>query len=156
MPLFYVIMQALAKVVILAFYLKLGYQSRSFLWTVYFTMFANAASGIGITLCMIFGCRPLRKGWDISVTEGTCLSRPALYNATTTIGLITDAMVILVPVPMVMKLHTSRSKKIGIILMFAVGGLTLVTSIVRLHQLIVVLDFYGDPPWGAGPVCVWV
>lgn len=154
-PVLYSILQTFGKLLILAFYLKLGSQARAFLWSVYFTMFANIGSGIGITLCLIFGCKPLRKGWDLTVTEGTCLSRPALYKATTTLGVITDAMVITIPIPMVMKLHTSRSKKIGILLMFAVGGVTLITSITRLHQLIKVLDFANDPSWGAGPVCLW-
>lgn len=151
-PIIYAPPTALAKLVLLMFYLKLGNQSEIFRWLVFFVTFVNVGSNIGILFSAIFGCNPIRKGWDITVTDGTCINQPALYKATAALGFITDALIISLPVPMVLKLQMSRSRKFVVLFMFSIGSATVVTSIIRLVLLMQSLDLANDPTWGAGTV----
>ncbi|KAL1978397.1 hypothetical protein VTN31DRAFT_1256 [Thermomyces dupontii] len=151
-PIIYAPPTALAKLVLLMFYLKLGNQSEIFRWSVFFVTFVNVGSNIGILFSAIFGCNPIRKGWDITVTDGTCINQPALYKATAALGFITDALIISLPVPMVLKLQMSRSRKFVVLFMFSIGSATVVTSIIRLVLLMQSLDLANDPTWGAGTV----
>lgn len=155
-PIIYAPPTALAKLVLLMFYLKMGNQSKLFLWSVYAVIFINVGSNVGIFFSAIFCCNPIRMGWDITVTDGTCINRTALFKATAAFGVITDVLIISLPVPTVLGLQMSRSKKVGILLMFTLGGATVVTSIVRLILLIKSLNLSGDPTWGAGPVSLWM
>lgn len=41
---------------------------------------------------------------------GSCINRPATYRATAALGVITDVMIIGVPIPTVLSLHISRNK----------------------------------------------
>lgn len=155
-PIIYAPPTALSKLVLLMFYLKLGSQSKWFLWSVYAVIFINVGSNVGIFFSAIFSCSPIRMGWDITVTDGTCIDRPALFKATAALGVITDVLIISLPIPTILGLQMSRSKKIGVLLMFTLGGATVITSIVRLALLIKSLNLSADPTWGAGPVSLWM
>lgn len=119
-------------------------------------MFVVGGGGIGILFSSIFPCQPIAKSWDLSLAEvGWCIDRPAMYQATAALGVATDVLILAIPVPMVVGLHTSRVKKIGLLGMFAIGSATVITSMVRLWLLIKSLDDL-DQTWGGGPVSLWM
>jgi len=118
---------ALAKLVLLLFYVQLQNQARWFRWATYATMFINIGASTGILLASIFACKPIALGWDLTV-QGTCINRPALYEATAALGVIVDLLIISIPVPMVVRLQMSRSKKAGLILMFVLGSMYVLRS----------------------------
>jgi hypothetical protein len=60
--------------------------------------------------------------YDITVTVGTCIDRPAVFKATAAFGIITDVLIFLIPIPMVVTLRLSRRKKICLLVMFAIGS----------------------------------
>jgi hypothetical protein len=78
---------------------------------------------VGISLSLIFACNPIEKSWDVTITTGACISRPALYITTAVLGVATDIVLLLLPVPMVLKLQMPTFQKAGLLLMFAVGSL---------------------------------
>ncbi|KAL8376546.1 hypothetical protein RB595_007578 [Gaeumannomyces hyphopodioides] len=153
----YPIPTVLSKMVVLLFLLEINAVQNWYRWSIYMTMFVVAASGIGIFFASIFPCWPIAKSYDLKFpqTEGSCMNRPAMYQATAALGVITDVMIIAIPIPMVLSLHISRNKKLGLLLLFAIGSATVVTSIVRLYLLITILDEV-DQTWGGGPVTVWI
>lgn len=118
-------------------------------------MVVNIGSNTGIFFSSIFACSPIAAGWDITITDAKCIDRPALFQTTAALGVVTDVLIILIPIPMVIKLHMSRAKKVGLLVMFTIGSATVITSIVRLVLLITILGDV-DQPWGGGPVSVWM
>lgn len=104
------------------FFLEIGGVSRSFRLSVFITMFVVTASGISILFYSIFQCYPIRAAWDSSIT-GVCINRVASYKATAILGVITDAMIIVIPVPLVMGLKMSWQKKFGLMALFGLGSL---------------------------------
>lgn len=114
----------LSKIVILLFYRQIDNPQRWYRWSVNTVMLIVGTSGIAILFSSLFPCRPWQKSWDLNLAtaEGTCIDRKAMYSATAGIGVATDVLIIAIPIPMVVSLHMSRAKKIGLIAMFSVGS----------------------------------
>jgi hypothetical protein len=159
--------------VLLIFYVQLQNQATFFRWATYGTMFINIGASTGIFFASIFVCSPVARGWDLNITTGTCIDRPALYEATAAFGVIVDCLIISIPIPMVLSLQMSRSKKAGLIALFVLGSMyalrsprfrtsvantssrTVITSFVRLILLVTEIK-QADSTWVAGPINYWV
>ncbi|KAH8200524.1 hypothetical protein TruAng_005301 [Truncatella angustata] len=75
---------------------------------------------IVLVFLMVFSCTPVSKSWDITIpaTEGSCINVVALYFATAIANIITDVMVMVLPIPLIMCLHMPKWQKIGVIALF--------------------------------------
>lgn len=112
---------AFAKFSILALYLRLG-PMRWFRIAIFVTMFIVIGANFALIFAFIFACSPIKRGWDVTITEGSCINRAALYIATAVLNMATDIMILVLPIPMVVKLLMPRAQKLGLILIFAVGS----------------------------------
>ncbi len=56
---------------------------------------------VSVFLEEVLLCRPLAFNWDPNIEGGRCANRPAAYLAAGIINLLTDVMVLCLPVPMV-------------------------------------------------------
>ncbi|CAG8978779.1 hypothetical protein HYALB_00011929 [Hymenoscyphus albidus] len=151
----YVIPTLLSKQVILMFYLQLGNNSKFFKWAVYFIMFANFGSNVGIFFSAIFTCAPVSLAWEFTKvpginTTGTCINRFMMFQAQAWMAMTIDFLILFLPSRMVINLQMSTKKKIGLLATFAVGSATCITSVLRL---VFFLDGEKeiDAPWAAGP-----
>ncbi|KAJ5131945.1 hypothetical protein N7448_006103 [Penicillium atrosanguineum] len=79
-------------------------------------------------------CRPFPYNWDTSV-GGTCGNRPAAFMVAGIMNVVTDIMVIALPLPHVWKLKLNVQKKIGLTSVFGVGIVISVISIIRLISI---------------------
>ncbi|KAI1653501.1 hypothetical protein F4813DRAFT_255341 [Daldinia decipiens] len=82
----------------------------------------------------IFQYRPVAFSWDLTIGNGTCINYGLLYVLLTRIvNIITDFIIILcAPIPLILRLHTSKQKKRLLIFTFAMGGSACIVSIIRL------------------------
>lgn len=64
-------------------------------------------------------------------------------------------MLLLLPIPTVVGLQMSTRQKVGLLGLFAIGSVTLVTSIVRLVLLLPSLS-NPDQSWSLAEGCLWV
>jgi hypothetical protein len=65
-------------------------------------------------------CRPFRSTYDITVT-GTCGNRQGSFIAIGAFNVVTDFIILLLPVPTVWKLHMPTSAKVALTGVFSVG-----------------------------------
>lgn len=101
---------------------------RIFRFQNYFTTVAMCVGGfvvawaVTIVFLTFFNCVPLAKHWD-STIPGHCFSKfiPRALNALSTI--ITDLVILLLPVPQIWKLQLATSKKIACTFSFGLGSL---------------------------------
>lgn len=107
-----------------------------------------------IILVTVFSCRPIAYFWDRDLAGGRCLDVTALAYANSGFAVAQDLLLIVLPVFMLWNLNMSRRKKMLIALMFAVGSLGLVATVVRLSTLHV-FGSLGDPTWDYVPVVYW-
>ncbi|KAF5023428.1 hypothetical protein F66182_4528 [Fusarium sp. NRRL 66182] len=155
--LLYVIPTCLSKVVILMFLLEINSSQKWYRWAVFVTMFVVVCSNLGIFFASIFSCTPVRKSWDLAFPAdvGSCIDRPAMFQATAGLGVATDVMIIAIPIPTVLGLQLSTKKKAALLCLFLVGSATVITSMIRLAFLVLELDNI-DFTWGGGRILIWI
>ncbi|KAJ0124360.1 hypothetical protein J7T55_005698 [Diaporthe amygdali] len=107
---------------------------------------------IGWSLTTFFGsilqCVPVEKAYIASLS-GYCISYPKLSLTITVCNVITDFVIILLPIPLVLKLNTTQKKKLAIIATFTAGCSAVLVSIVRLVYALHVGSVDGS--WTAIP-----
>ncbi|KAI4649078.1 uncharacterized protein J4E78_008596 [Alternaria triticimaculans] len=84
-------------------------------------------------------CRPLAKNWNFNL-PGTCGSQPNFYFAMGVINLITDAVMILLPMPYLYKLRLAWRRKLAAMALLSIGVGTWAITIYR-QTLLPGLDF---------------
>ncbi|CAK7213852.1 hypothetical protein SCUCBS95973_001939 [Sporothrix curviconia] len=102
-----------------------------------------SAQGIEETFVVFFACQPLTKFWKPD-TPGTCLNLLRFYYISFGIKLVTDIILFLEPIPTLLKLKLPWVKRIGLVIMFSLGLLTCVISIIRATYL---NDTSSDVTW---------
>ncbi|KAI1337846.1 hypothetical protein F5Y15DRAFT_145931 [Xylariaceae sp. FL0016] len=151
----YVPTTILSKLTMCVFYFRLS-PVRMYQYSVYVTAFICAGSLVGIWFSVLFSCRPISASWDVKVlSTAKCINTPVLYIIQAAFGCITDVMLLVIPIPTIVKVQMSRRYKIGLLGMFAIGSITLITSIIRLVLLIPGLS-NADQPWALAEGCLWV
>lgn len=141
----YVPAVGLAKVAILLFYLRLN-PERGFRIIVYVALFFCTSYVFALSLAILLECNPVAKFWD-PFLQGTCLDTTTLYLANAILNVIFDFVVLLVPVPMLLKLQTSARQKCVIAAIFSLGSITCVISAVRIYYQQQVVKHKADLSW---------
>jgi hypothetical protein len=86
-------------------------------------MVISVGAYTGIFFSVLFACRPISASWDPTLLPtAVCLNRGAIYVATAVIGVATDFMVILLPIPTIWGLHLHMKQKLGLLGIFGVGS----------------------------------
>ncbi|KAL9077050.1 MAG: hypothetical protein Q9161_000683 [Pseudevernia consocians] len=152
-PAIYPVACALPKLAIIAIYLRI-FPQKSFriaCYTVGATIIAVAIADVvaGITLCT-----PLRYLWDKSIVGGHCININAFYRYGPMPNIFTDLAMLLLPLPLIWRLHTSRSVKVGVTLTFLTGSIGLVTSIIRCVEFFL-HNALEDGTWNSVTFLVW-
>ncbi|CRK25898.1 hypothetical protein BN1708_014364 [Verticillium longisporum] len=120
----YTIPTCFSKVVILLFLKDINNSQQWYRWSVCAAMFIVVGSSTAILFSSLFPCQPFRKAFDLTVRPevGSCIDRQAMFQATASLGVVTDVIIIGIPIPMVLRLHMSKAKKAGLLLMFIIGS----------------------------------
>ncbi|KAE8352697.1 hypothetical protein BDV28DRAFT_157657 [Aspergillus coremiiformis] len=83
-----------------------------------------------LTFLFIFGCQPIAKAWDPAITEGQCVDRLTIMLTSSVLNVITDFLLIITPIPLIWKLNMRIWQKLGVTLMFFLGGMNAETILV--------------------------
>ncbi|KAF4160052.1 hypothetical protein CNMCM6936_000783 [Aspergillus lentulus] len=94
-------------------------------------------------IVVILQCRPVQAAWDPTIT-GRCLNITLFYYISFGIKLATDIAIFVLPIPPLLRLRVRGLQKFGVILMFALGLLVCVTSIIRVTYI---KNFSPDHTW---------
>ncbi|KAK2012360.1 integral membrane protein [Colletotrichum eremochloae] len=149
----YMLCNGFTKLSLLTFYLRLSPQ-RWFRISVWISIVVVCLYTGIITMMMFFHCNPIRKAWDIKITEGSCLDAGIFYMATAVSNIISDIVLFILPLPTLFSLRMKMALKIGAAVLFAIGSMTVATSIVRLYYLPPVLKS-TDVSWDSAPANIW-
>ena len=77
---------------------------------------------ISVTTVQIFTCTPIEGAWNHAVAE-RCIHQKKFYYGNAIANVITDMIMLLMPVPTVWRLNLSTRKKINVTAVFMLGGL---------------------------------
>ena len=111
------------KLAILSLYLRLflpGFY-RIVTYMLFGILVANA-----IANCVVAGlqCRPFAYNWDKTIPGGSCLTHvDAWYLWASLPNIITDLVMLVLPMPVIWGLHMSKRNKIGLTLIFCTASM---------------------------------
>ncbi|KAK1983673.1 hypothetical protein LZ30DRAFT_587916 [Colletotrichum cereale] len=102
------------------------------------------------TLPAILACTPVENFWT---NHKNCIDLSKLYISIAVGSIVTDFVLIIIPIPYAMELTMSPLKKALLITSFVFGGFNCFVTIIRLIK---VTSFtYGDPTWGTVDLMIW-
>ncbi|KAF2152521.1 hypothetical protein K461DRAFT_278758 [Myriangium duriaei CBS 260.36] len=81
------------------------------------------ATALAEIISAFLECRPFRYIWDKTIVGGTCVNINALYRYASLPGVITDLVMLLLPLSIVRQLQASLKVKIGLATTFLFGSL---------------------------------
>lgn len=110
------------KASILWLYLRLS-PARTFRICVYATMAMAFSYSTASFWALIFSCSPTKAGWDLSIKNPKCLDRNALYFSVGGFNILTDILILLLPIRLVLGLQIPQRQKFGLLGIFMCGGL---------------------------------
>jgi len=114
---------ACAKISILLLYLRLfGFAHPALRKTSYAFLLIVALSGLWLVCSVAFFCWPIEASWDVSI-ESSCLPRKMRWYLGPSLNIVTDLMIISLPLPAISKMHLPRAQKLGVFVAFAAGFL---------------------------------
>jgi hypothetical protein len=115
----------MTKISILCFYLRI-FPQRRFKICAYILIATNIGYLIAFELVTIFQCTPIYLAWDNwdGTQEGTCRDVTLQAWVAAAVSIVLDVATIALPMPELWKLNLSIWKKVQVMLMFAVGLLS--------------------------------
>ncbi|KAH7361008.1 hypothetical protein BKA65DRAFT_547708 [Rhexocercosporidium sp. MPI-PUGE-AT-0058] len=132
--LLYIVALTLVKASILVFYLRV-FTPRWFVIVDLMTLCVAVLAGLAIMFCLIFQCSPISGVWDR--TQSTqCLDVNTLSYLSAAISVVLDVVILILPIPVLIRLKMSFKEKLSLIMMFSLGSLACITSGIRLKYLV--------------------
>ncbi|EPE26163.1 integral membrane protein [Glarea lozoyensis ATCC 20868] len=149
----YVFVQILSKVSLLLFFLRIFFLQK---WTrigCYLTLTFLGTKWIIFLMIVIFQCTPVRSTWDFSVPSH-CVNVKVLTILAGGFSILEDLIILSLPIPCIKSLNIGAGKKITATIMFSIGSLATIISIVRLRYLMT-FGSYVDTTWDDVDAFVW-
>ncbi|KAI0165385.1 hypothetical protein GGR52DRAFT_581989 [Hypoxylon sp. FL1284] len=100
---------------------------------------------------LIFSCMPIPFFWDRSI-PGECLDSDLIGWMNAVGNLVTDLIVLVLPIPVVWRLNLKRGRKWAVIGIFGLGFFTCAVSIARM---VFFAKLTADISWDTVPVAAW-
>lgn len=111
---------------------------------------------IALTLIAIFQCKPVKfawQRWDL-IHKGTCINYDTFVLVQSSFNLILDLIILVMPMPTLYRLKISTRKKFQIMVMFSLGFIIVVVSILRIQTLTFAIDTQ-NPSWSSWGPILW-
>ncbi|KAI4121453.1 MAG: hypothetical protein LQ338_006351 [Usnochroma carphineum] len=120
------------------------------------TWFNKATTGLIVIIlvwtgafffALLFACKGTWSAWWGSVMDLStkCVQTLKLELALVTSDFVTDVLVMVLPIPMIWRLHMSTSRKIAVTGIFLLGAVAIAASVVRMVQFVRVIQVGFDP-----------
>lgn len=111
-----------AKISILLFYIRI-FSFRNFRILAYIVGGIVISHGIGVFFAAIFQCSPITYTWDKTIIGGSCFDQEAFYRYVSPPNIVTDVLILVMPLPYVWKLQTQVEQKVALTGVFLLGSL---------------------------------
>ncbi|KAI9036027.1 uncharacterized protein KD926_002506 [Aspergillus affinis] len=139
------------KTSILAYYKRI-FSVRQFRVAVYVIGAVVFAWWIAVVLISIFSCKPIHGFWDKAINP-KCVSTKRFYIGNAVPNIVTDVLILAMPIRMVWALQTTRPQKVSLSFIFLLGSFVVICSCVRLYE-----QFRVDEPdftWAMNGTVIW-
>ncbi|KAG8529603.1 uncharacterized protein KY384_006240 [Bacidia gigantensis] len=140
------------KLSILFFYRRL-FPYRTFTLVALAVGIVNILWWLGALFVAFLHCRPLAFYWDKSLPSGVCSDDKTVGFALTGTELVTDIIVLILPIPWLWGLKRTIPRRVAVVGLFLLGSFVCVAGLVRI-PLLAQIDV-GDATWTAINAGIW-
>ena len=104
---------------------------------------------------LTFVFRPISDQWTMSFKPQACINDQAHFLAANIINLVSDFLVVLIPIPVVMKLKMKARQRAIVIGLFSTGFVVCIVGVVRtIYAQILLMQPSNDFTWNGAPVYI--
>ncbi|CAG8953097.1 hypothetical protein HYFRA_00003292 [Hymenoscyphus fraxineus] len=153
-PMIYCFAVNLPKMSVLGLYLGIFLDKWS-RWTCWILLFVCGASGIVNFFTVAFQCNTPEAIWTPLLPGGRCDNVDAHITYSAIVNILTDLVMIILPISLVKKLQVTKKVKIGIALTFLSASIGLITAIARFIQFIL-NPIAEDPTYQGAKLIIWI
>ena len=124
------------KTSILIFYLSLSKNQQIFKWASWATLAVVNIAGLALTFLNIFQCTPVGAVFQQVVpADAVCTNIVSLYLSSAPVNIITDLVMLFLPMPILTGIRLPRKQKIILIITFSFGAFVTAVDVVRIAYL---------------------
>ncbi|KAJ6107697.1 hypothetical protein N7523_009020 [Penicillium sp. IBT 18751x] len=80
-------------------------------------------------------CNPIGRFWNKDI-QGTCLDETSIILADAVVSMVSDLIILFLPLPLTMSLQMPKKKKMRVIGLLGAGGLAVMASVIRLALIV--------------------
>ncbi|KAF3058313.1 hypothetical protein GL218_05829 [Daldinia childiae] len=150
----WIISSAIVKLSILAFYLRVFSILDYIRFSAWFLIVMVTCWLIGSTVAHGLQCQPVAKIWQDSL-PGHCLDTESLFLIGSIADVVMDFLILALPLPAIIRLQMPLSRKLELVVIFALGGLTCVLSLVRFLEAKDSIYDRSDITWKSWFPLIW-
>ncbi|KAM0816202.1 putative Integral membrane protein [Seiridium cardinale] len=151
--LLYVVSLAMIKYTILAFYWRLLCVRARI--PILIAVFIVTAWALSIICLVIFTCSPIEAQWDLTIVDSKCISLGVVYVSGSIPNVVTDVIILLLPIPYVWRLQAPLAQRFILGGMFMLGCFVSVVPVVRLTILVGIPLSSSDVTYNTKEVIIW-
>lgn len=148
----YVLALSLIKISLLFLYLEI-FRTRRFKISTYVVLACVSINNLTIFVISIFVCKPIEAYWNQDI-QGSCVNQQRLAYVNSSSALVQDVVLLVLPLMFIRNLQMQRSRKVAVGLMFAIGTMGCIATVMRIQSLSV-LRLSMDPTWDHVAVTFW-
>ncbi|KAF2650264.1 hypothetical protein K491DRAFT_609137 [Lophiostoma macrostomum CBS 122681] len=143
-PIVYALAVAFSKGVILNLFLRLFRfgMTRTIAYIVAGTVVVHTTVTVFFT---IFQCHPIHELWT-EIVRNDCIDTQAFFEYTNLPNIVTDVVMLIIPLPEVWRLNTTRRMKLGVTITLLTASVGIVVSIMRMVGFFQ-SRMFADPAW---------
>lgn len=113
---------AFPKLSILAMYLRI-FTSKAYRYTTYAVGAIITAAAVAGIITSLASCRPFSARWNPQLFVSNCIDAPRFWQALSFPNIITDVVMLLLPLPVVWHLKISQNQRLAVSGVFLLGSL---------------------------------
>ncbi|KAF2713471.1 hypothetical protein K504DRAFT_398700 [Pleomassaria siparia CBS 279.74] len=141
------------KIAVLALYKRI-FPARSVQIIIYLLGGILIGGAIANVVTSLAACKPFKANYNPTLPGAKCIDKEAFYVWTSVPNIITDVIMLVLPLPIVWNLHNTKRIKVALTFTFLVGSFGLVASILRFHTFFVTNSF-TDGTYDAVELIIW-
>ncbi|KAI1389506.1 uncharacterized protein F4822DRAFT_427855 [Hypoxylon trugodes] len=145
------------KLSLLCFYYRLfGMFGNFWRMSLFLGGFLTVGHTISAWISLAIMCRPISAIWDqyLGIVQAKCIDIKAAYISYASINIPLDILILVIPIPQILKLQMSMRKKLQICTLFSLGSFACIAGIARLFYLVKYTQEV-DLAWTLSPVGIW-
>lgn len=150
----YKVVITLDKVAILLLYYRIFNVHRGFRIASHCVNAFIITSGLAFIIATIFQCTPVSGVWSKGYEKMTCINSKNFWISYAALNILTDVILLVMPIRQVSRLQISLLDKVGLSLVFCTGLFFTATTIARTTTLAASAN-NKDATWGPIPATVW-